>query len=283
MKKFGLIVILLFATISLLNSALASPNFNATEALADDWSSRFADSTYWSDSYKWLDDPRKPHATVPSEKQIQQTDALLSAIKAIIQLGLETPESLSQYYDVELGFYFFNDSFEYAGLLYGWDIDLYRDQKHIYTIRINADSGRFFSINIFDSSYMEKPRIRQNTSVEALLDHWDKLYSDSPNYSPEVYGGEMLYYPLPENGDMTQRDALHYAAQLVLALSNHDVDLLYSYRPDVSFDVSPAACRWYLTIFQDSGDTEAFETFSFTINAADGTLEKLTWGDIHHD
>ena len=87
----------------------------------------------------------------------------------------------------------------------------------------------------------------------------------------------MLYYPLPEDDDMTQREALHYATELALALSNHDVDLLYSYRPDVSFDVSPAARRWYFTIFQDSGDTGVFETFSFSINAADGKLETITW------
>ena len=175
MKRMLMPVLLPLFIALLINSAFCSQAY-ATETLVRDWSSQFPDPTYWSDSYKWLDDPTRPQAAMPSEKQTQQTDALLSAIKAIIQLGLETPESLSQYYDVELGFYFFNDSFEYAGLLYGWDIDLYRDQKHIYTIRINANSGRFFSIYIFDSSYMEKPRIRQNTSVEALLDHWDKLY-----------------------------------------------------------------------------------------------------------
>lgn len=272
MKKIMMLVLLLLAITITANSALSSPAYTA-EMLIDDWSIRFIDPAYWSS--KWLSESTSSQAVVPSEKHTPQQDALRSAVETIIQLGLETPASLSQYYDVKFEFYFFDDYDMYA-----WDIDLYSEQKLVYTIRIDANSGKLFAIYINNSSNIPDRHVEQNHSIDALIDHWDKLYSDLPNYSPEVYAGEMQDWPLPSDDDIPQRTVLHYAIEMILTLSNHEIDVLYDYHPDVEFDVSPAARRWYITILQEPNNTGLCEIFTFSINAMTGKLENLTWRNI---
>lgn len=272
MKKVMMLVLLLLVITLSANSAFSSPGYTV-EMLIDHWSNRFIDPAYWSS--KWLSESTSSQAVVPSEKHTPQHDALRSAVEMIIQLGFETPESLSQYYDVKFGFYFKEDY-----NLYAWDIDLFSEQKQVYTIRIDANSGQLFAIYVFDSSNVPDRRVEQNLSIDALIDHWDKLYSASSNYSPEVYAGEMQDWPLPDDDDVPRRTALHYAIEMILTLSNHDIDILYDYRPYVQFDISPVAHRWYITIFEESNDTGLCQTFTFSINAMTGKLENLTWRNI---
>ena len=271
MKKAMMVLLLLVMTFSA-SSAFAS-TAHTPEALIDDWNNRFIDPTYWLS--KLSSEADNPTAVVPSEKHILQQDALRYAVEAIIQLGIETPESLSKHYDVKFGFCFIED---YD--IFVWDIDLSREQRPVYTIRIDATTGQLFAIYVFDSSNIPGRRDERNHSIEALIDQWDKDYSDSPNYSPEVYAGEMEDFPLPGNDDVTQRTALHYAIEIVLSLSNHDIDTLRDYHPYVSFDVTPLARSWHITIFQETNDTGLCETFAFVINSTTGKLEQLTWRNI---
>jgi len=277
MKK-ALIVVLLLSTLLPATHALAfSPS--ALDKVIEDWCSRLVEPIN--------DLPAYPSA-ISREAPISQHDALCSAAQALIRLGLETSESLSKQYSVECGFSFleFYD-------LYVWHINLYILQNGrrltLYSIQVDANSGQLFSLLAFGSFYASDPIYAYNLpklperyweqppSMDALLDHWDRLYSESPMYSPEIQRREMQGYPLPGQDDMPQRTALRIVVQMAIALSGRDMDVFYDYTPRVEFDVSPAASRWSIILLSSPGEENTCEAFFFTLDAKTQTLERLIW------
>ena len=290
--KNAIRVLLLLLAMILPANGMCAPLAYTTEMLLDDWSNRYIDSAHWTSA--WLEEAESPKATLPSENHIPQREALRCAVEAITQLGFEMPESLFKQYSVEFGFYY-----EELYDMYLWHISLYRweGDRHLelYTIQVDANAGRIFSISSFGSFYaydanyanyayvvpkLPERYFEQAPSIDALIDHWDTLYSESPAYSPEVQRREMLGYPLPGEGEMTKREALRIALEMTLTLSGHGVEELYDCTPQVEFDVSPAASRWYITILRDAKGMEGQAVFSFTINATTQTMEKLTWRNM---
>ena len=270
-----LIVLALFVVLLPINGTLASSTYTV-ETLVEDWSKRYIDPTYWSSN--WQGESANDKAAIPSEKYISQHDALCSAIKAIVQLGVETPESLATRYNVKLGFYFIDDFDKYT-----WDIDLYSMSdplKLFYTIRIDANSGRFLTLYVNNPSNITACFEEQNNSIDALIGYWDNLYADSASYSPEVFASESKIVPLPEKCDITKRTALRLAIEMVLNLSNCDIDTLREYHPTIEFDATTAERRWKLFFIEESTDASEQESFLIIINSMTEALIQFTWRNI---
>lgn len=281
MKK-AMIWFLLFTMFLFSSQAIAAPPCTV-EMLLDNWCDHMIDQ-----STPWAATAAFPKGYISPDECISQRDALFAAAQSMVQLGLETPESLSKQYSAKCAF-----TFAELYNLYVWRIDLCVWQNgrrlNLYSIQVDAVSGQLFSIRSLGSFYAYDPNYdydvpklpkqywEQAPSMDALLDYWDTLYSESPMYSPEIQHREAQGYPLPGPDDMTQRTALRIAAQMAIALSKRDIDTFYGYIPRVEFDVSPAASTWFITLLNGAGDVAPCESFSFTLNAKTQTLESLIW------
>lgn len=205
-------------------------------------------------------------------------DPFSAACEHLILLGLETPESLSGYTMTEDFYHNEEDNLDVLDVL---DVRFFQSQQQVYTLRLDALSGDFLSLFCFDFPSVPQRFYEETPAIDALIDHWDALYSDSANYSPEVFSSELLHPSLPSENDMSHRTALSCAAGMILTLTGYEADTLKTYIPYVSFDVSPMASRWYILITQDVSFQESCEVFSVVLNAGTGSLEKISRNVIH--
>ena len=137
--------------------------------------------------------------------------------------------------------------------------------------------SKLYKLHWFNTIPIPQKFKDQNDAIDVLIDHWDELYGNSPKYSPAKYGSEMLAFPLPGEADIQQREALQYAVGIAHVLSGYDIVCYYEWLPHVSFDVSPIANRWSISLECETSVPGTYEVFSFLFDAGTCSLESCGW------
>lgn len=251
--------------IQLLCSSIVGAESSMTEdILIEHWCEKYVNNQY--EYVIETADTSNYEIDVMEQNTTSQTNALITAIDAILLLNYETPTSLYEEYYVMFRFHHVEDRNKYV-----WDVIFVSDDRVAYTISVFADSGTIYELYVFNESTLPEQFFDADSYVDAIIDKWYEAYSDSANFAYDVYAMELENAPFPDAGEMCQRDVLRCIVNVLHILGETDNARIAEYIPRVRYNVSSNIKWWEIILSHPE------KHVSFTIDADTGVMESMTW------